>query len=167
MRVKILIVCLCVFSFNAMAQKVTSTTLEDEKKNLPPNEYNELNKQVKGRYSFTSLYQDGSNENVLRESSTHIETLFMEGYFSSDVIKNNPKLLKEAADYTVMVINLSKVSKIHSVVFDLSIFKKLKYIVLSSFKSSDVLQVQNEFIKLNQGKGQEIFVVSNIMEQNR
>lgn len=166
MKANIIVICLCILSFNAMAQKITHTTWEDLKQVMSQSEYLKLENLVNGTSSFTSLYQDGSTDDNLDDSGSKIQIFIVEGYFSTDIIKNNLELSKETDTIQAIVINLSGNSKEDNVFFDLALFKELRYIVISSYKESDVIEIQSDFDKQNQGKGREIIIIGNVLQQN-
>ncbi|MEC4117841.1 hypothetical protein VSP20_12810 [Myroides phaeus] len=167
MRKYRLIVGLCFLSINAWAQKITVTTYQDIETILTKEETQELKKLVSGERTFMSSYSDGTVERYQREDNNATKALFMEGYFSPSIIENNEEFTRIARDIEVVSINLHKSPMQGKVKFDLSLFKGLKYVVVNSFKESDLIQITTDFKALSKENGQEIIVVSNLMEQIR
>ncbi|MFD0699635.1 hypothetical protein [Myroides pelagicus] len=159
MRVKILIVCLCVFSFNAMAQQIKSLTWQEAKEVLPESEFNDIESRSTAQQPFSMLYDDGLFVNTDKNT-----TLFTQGYFSIDLIKDNPDFLKQAADYKLIVIDLDPSELIGSAQQDLSMYTSLEYIVVKYYNVSDWNQIFSDFQKLNQSKGNELKIIGHLLE---
>lgn len=167
MKVYIVIVCLCFLSINGLAQKISFTKFQDIETMLSNEEAKELKKSVSGERSFISSYSDGTVERYQRDDNNAIKALFMEGYFSPSLLKQENEFAKVVKDIEVVSINLHKIPMQSEVKFDLSLFKGLKYVVVNSFKQSDLLQIETDFKALSKENGQEIIVVSNLMDQIR